>query len=265
MKIGIIGGGFMGEAFIKGMLDSKKFNSNDIIVIEINKKRLDVLKNYKVQISKTIKDIKNAEIIILAVKPQNLNKVLQDMSFYSNKNSLLISIVAGIKIAEIIHASSHKKISRVMPNLPASIGYGTSAYITSTDIEPKDEKKIQNILDAFSKVVIKVKDEDSLDAATAIHGSGPAYMFLILEYIIESAKKIGINEHDAFDLATSTMIGAAKYASISNSNLQELREAVTSPGGTTEAALKILNDGRLKKIIEDAIFQAYNRAIDLGK
>jgi pyrroline-5-carboxylate reductase len=264
MKIIIIGGGFMGEAIIKGMLNTNQFKSNDISVIEINTKKINQLKKYKIQTHNSLDDLSNGKVIILAVKPQQIEQVLNDLSNKISPNTIVISIAAGTTIATIEQKIKTNPVIRVMPNILVAIGSGVSVYTTSKQVSTENIAFTEAILKSFSKVVIQVADEKTLDAATAIHGSGPAYVFLFMEYIIQSAIKLGINEKDAKQLVLATFLGSADYALQSQESLNKLRESVTSPGGTTEAALAKLDEKQLNEIIDSAINAAFNKATELA-
>ncbi|MDG1989670.1 MAG: pyrroline-5-carboxylate reductase [Dehalococcoidia bacterium] len=264
MKIGIIGGGFMGEAIIKGMLNTNQFKPNDISVIEIDTEKINQLKKYNIQVHHRLDLLNNEKVVILAVKPQQVEQVLSDLSKNISPKTIVISIAAGTTIATIEQKINNHPVIRVMPNILAAIGLGVSVYTTSKQVSTEDIAITEAILQSFSKVVIEVSDEKTLDAATAIHGSGPAYVFLFMEYIIQSAIKLGINKKDAEQLVLATFLGSADYALQSQESLNKLRESVTSPGGTTEAALTKLDDKQLDEIIDSAIHAAFDRATELA-
>jgi pyrroline-5-carboxylate reductase len=264
MKIIIIGGGFMGEAIIKGMLNTNQFNVNNISVVEIDTKKINQLKKYNIQIHNNLDALCNEKIIILAVKPQQIEQVISDLSKKISPNTIVVSIAAGTSIATIEQKIKTNPVIRVMPNILAAIGAGVSVYTISKQVTAENITLTEAILKSFSKVVIQVADEKTLDAATAIHGSGPAYVFLFMEYIIQSAIKLGINEQDAKQLVLATFLGSADYALQSQESLSKLRKSVTSPGGTTEAALTTLDEKQLSEIIDSAIHAAFNRATELA-
>ena len=265
-KIGIIGCGNMGEALLVGLLNKNIFDSKNIIISEKQQEKLDSLKKKYPQIILTQDNkflTKNSSIIILAVKPQDMESLLKEISLLLTASHLLISIAAGIKTSSIAKTIG-KKIPtiRVMPNLPALIGESICAYCVSDTASEENEKIIEGILGSLGKVT--KLGEDKMDAVTALSGSGPAYVFYMLEAMIEAGTKLGITEKQAKDLSVQTIIGAAKMIK-KGEDPAILRKKVTSPQGTTEAALKVLIDNKWKEILIEAIEKAQARSRELSK
>tara|TARA_Y100001970_G_scaffold293704_1_gene442499 strand:- start:5671 stop:6471 length:801 start_codon:yes stop_codon:yes gene_type:complete len=265
MKISIIGGGFMGEAILKGMINSEQFDNKDISVIEIDKNKRANLAKYNIETFDDYSQIMNAQIILVAVKPQQIKELLNEIKKEISKSALIISIAAGTSIKSIKTILNQQSVIRVMPNLLAEIGYGASVFTISEDVSQEEINNTKKILNSFSKLVLQVDDEKSINAATAIHGSGPAYFFLFIESIVQAAMSIGIKDDDAKKLAISTMIGSGYYIENSEMSLSEMQAAVASPGGTTEAALKILEENNWQQLIEKAINGAFVRANELSE
>ena len=180
----------------------------------------------------------NAQIILVAVKPQQIKGLLNEIKKEISKSALIISIAAGTSIKSIKTILNQQSVIRVMPNLLAEIGYGASVFTISEDVSQEEINITKKILNSFSKLVLQVDDEKSINAATAIHGSGPAI---------------------------STMIGSGYYIENSEMSLSEMQAAVASPGGTTEAALKILEENNWQQLIEKAINGAFVRANELSE
>jgi pyrroline-5-carboxylate reductase len=265
MKISIIGGGFMGEAILKGMITSEQFDNKDISVIEIDKDKRDNLLKYNIETFDNYSQIMNAQIILIAIKPQQIKDLLTKLKNEISESTLIISIAAGTSIKSIKNILKEQSVIRVMPNLLSEIGYGASVFTIGENVSKEEVDFTKKILNSFSKLVLQVDDEKSINAATAIHGSGPAYFFIFIESIINAAISIGIQHDDAKKLAVLTMIGSGYYIESSEMSLSDMQSAVASPGGTTEAALKILKENNWQQLIEKAIQEAFARANELSK
>lgn len=265
-KIGIIGCGNMGEALLAGLLNKNVFNKKNITISEKQDGKLEFLKKKYPQIT-FIKDnqslVKNSSVIILAVKPQDMEFLLQEISPSLTSSHLIISIAAGIKISFIEkRVKSSIQIIRAMPNLPALIGEGTSVYSASEAVSEEDEKIVEEIFGSIGKV-LKL-EENKLDAVTALSGSGPAYVFYMLEAIIEAGRELGLTEEQSKFLSVQTIIGSAKMIE-KGQDPAILRKKVTSPKGTTEAALKVLLDTKWKEVLIQAIKKAEQRSKEFSK
>jgi pyrroline-5-carboxylate reductase len=265
MKIAFIGGGNMGQAMLSAIIAKGLSQPKDISVSEINKERRDQLtKDFSVYTTdNSIEVIKKSDVVILAIKPQNLNEAMAKIGGKFLKGQLVLSIIAGKGIATLKNGLKHEAIVRAMPNTPAQIGYGMTVWTTTSGVTEQQKSQAASILGAMGKEMF-VTDEDYIDIATAVSGSGPAYVFLFMESLIEAAQKIGMPQEKAYDLVLQLMTGSVKYVYKSGKPLSQLREMVTSPGGTTAAALKVFDDGKFTELIEDAVTAAYNRAKELG-
>ena len=265
MKISIIGGGFMGEAFARGLIKKGKISISDIIIAEVKKERREELSNQGYTVTEnTFQACSSASIVLIAIKPQDIDH-LSDLAKYIKDESILISIAAGISIPTIQHITKHQNVIRVMPNLPAAIGEGAIAYLVSDKITVEQKNIAKVIFEAVSTIAIEVKNESEINLATAVHGSGPAYVFLLMESMIEAAVTLGMSRDNALALVRSTVKGSALYATESNVLPQELRNAVTSPGGTTEAAVAKLDALGFRNALSEAIQAAFIKANDLAK
>lgn len=265
MKIAIIGGGAMGEAIIRGVLAAGSICPQDICVCDIDASRLKTLKKtYSIKPGKDYKSaIKDAELVILAVKPQTLPTLLPDLKGNLKKGQLVLSIIAGAKIATIAKGLGHDQIVRAMPNTPAQIGVGITAWTASDKVTTKQKKLAQSVLDALGKEIY-VDSEKYIDMATAVSGSGPAYFFYMIECLTDAAVKIGLPRDTAAELVLETALGAALLADSSPKSPRELRKQVTSPGGTTAAGIAALESGKFKELLADAVAAAHKRAKELG-
>lgn len=263
-KIAIIGGGKMGSIIAQGLIAHKIVLAKDIVVTDIDAQRLEFLrKSMKLKVSPhNEKAVKGAEIIILAVKPQNMSATLKEISPAINKTKIVISIAAGITTGFIeSHLAPGVRVLRVMPNTPALIGEGAAA-VAKGRFAKKSDVQLAHII--FNAVGISVEVEEALiDAVTGLSGSGPAYCFLIIEALIDAGEQMGLTRDLAGKLAMQTMLGAARLCIHSDKKPAELREMVTSPGGTTVAGLQALEDGKLRATIISAVKAATKRSKEL--
>ena len=264
-KIAIIGGGKMGSIIAQGLIAQKISSNKDIIVTDIDAARLEFLrKSIKLKVSQdNEKAVKGADIIILAVKPQNMAATLKEISSAVDKTKIVISIAAGITTAFIeSHLAKGARVLRVMPNTPALIGEGAAA-VAKGSCAKKSDAKLAHII--FNAVGISVEVEESLiDAVTGLSGSGPAYCFLIIEALIDAGEKMGLPRDLAAKLTMQTMLGSARLCLSSDKQPAELREMVTSPGGTTIAGLKVLEEGKIRATIISAVEAATKRSKELA-
>lgn len=264
-KITIIGGGKMGSIITQGLIDNKLASSKNVSVTDIDKSRRDALRSsMKIKVSHdNEKAAKDADIIILAVKPQNMAATLKEIRPVVDKSKLVISIAAGITTGFIEKSlSKGVRVVRVMPNTPALVGKGAAAVSGGSRARANDVKLTSAI---FNAVGISVEvEEKHMDAVTGLSGSGPAYFFLIIEALIEDGLKKGLSRSLCKQLAAQTMLGAAHLCMQSDKEPAELREMVTSPGGTTAAGLKVMEEKELRKIIIAAVEAATKRSRELA-
>ncbi len=200
---------------------------------------------------------------MLAVKPQSLPEVMEGLKGCIDSNTLVLSIVAGVRIGTIAQGLAHERIVRCMPNTPAKIGYGMSAWTATAKVSEEQKAQARAVLGGMGREIY-FSDEEYLDAATAVSGSGPAYVFLFAEAMIDAAVKIGLSPEEAAEMVSQTLLGAAHLMQEAEESPAELRCNVTSKGGTTEKALQVFNEGNLTGLVEDAIQAAYRRAKELG-
>jgi pyrroline-5-carboxylate reductase len=266
MKIAIIGGGNMGEAMLAAVIKRKLAVPEAISVSDISDSRRDYLKKqYGVAVTRNNRvAIKGKDIIVLAVKPQNIPEVLSSLKVDIKSPQLVLSIAAGVCIDTISRGLRHGNIVRAMPNTPAQIGFGMSGWTATVTVTSAQKEQARAVLAAMGREIY-FDDEKYLDMITAVSGSGPAYFFLFAESLIEAAINIGLSRTDAEQLVRQTIAGSAQLIMKSGKPPAELRRAVTSKGGTTERALQVFTDGGLSKLIEDAVQAAYRRAKELGK
>ncbi len=208
--------------------------------------------------------MEKSRIVILAVKPQNMDEVLTEISSAVKPDSLVTSIAAGVKLGKIRDAlKGHPKVTRVMPNTPALIGMGTSGLFFSPEMNADERKRV---LDIFRSVGIaeEIDKEELMDVVTGLSGSGPAYGFMIIEAMADGAVLGGLPRHLAKKFAAQTLVGAAMMVMLTGKHPADLKDMVTSPGGTTIAGLKALEEGGLRSSIIAAINAATKRSRELG-
>ncbi|MCK4401586.1 pyrroline-5-carboxylate reductase [bacterium] len=263
-KLFIIGVGNMGTSILKGIIP-QVLKENDISVYDVDKSRLRPFLDSKIEVVDTIeKGAKNAESILLAVKPQNMEDVLMKMGGAVSERNLIISIAAGVTtnyIKKILGGNT--KVARVMPNLCVSVKKGASACCFSIDCTNADKQFVESLFKALG-ITLSV-DESKMNIITAISGSGPGYLFKIMEVLIDIGKKEGLKEEDSRKLVLQTVSGAVSLAMNSNISARELRERVTSKAGTTEAALKVMDEYKIEEMFQEAVKVALNRAKELSK
>jgi pyrroline-5-carboxylate reductase len=266
MNIVLIGGGNMGEAMLAAVLAKALAKPASISVSDVSRQRLDYLKKqYSVTITAdNVEAISGKAIVILAVKPQNLAEVLKELKGKIASNQLVLSIIAGAKIKAVSQGLDHKAVVRAMPNTPAQVGEGMSVWTATPAVTEEQKQSAKAILGAMGRELY-VADEGYLDMATAVSGSGPAYFFLMVEALVEAAIEIGLSPDMARELVVQTMLGSAKFIKQSGEAPAELRKKVTSPGGTTAAALSQFEKGEFNKLVKRAVRAAYERAKELGK
>lgn len=266
MKILIVGGGNMGRTYAQSFLHAHICTPEQLFILEKSEEKAASLKELQLG---TIHGapgpyIKDADLIVLAVKPQDVNKLFATIKPHVGKQQVFLSIMAGIPIKAIATSLGANKVIRAMPNLPAQIGKGMTVFTSSDEVTRIELVMVQNLLNATGKTIY-VEKEDQIDAATAISGSGPAYVFYFMQTMIASAKKLGFNQSEAEILSFQTFNGAVDLFNKFNYSCDEWIEKVASRGGTTEAALTTFNNGRVKEDIDEGIMSAYNRASELSK
>ncbi len=261
MKVAIIGGGVMGEAILSATLDAGLLQAADVTVCEVVEPRRTALeKAYGVRVTADAAAcLGNSEVAILSIKPQDLHSVRGKLP----AESLLISIMAGVRIATLQTDLGHERVVRAMPNTPVSVKAGMSVWTATSAVSQAQRAFAQGLLAAIGREIY-VDDEKKLDMATAVSGSGPGYVFLFIEAMIDGAVSIGLTRPQATEMVLQTVYGSALYAQESGKPAAELRGMVTSPAGTTAAGLVELERGAVRAAIMQSIKAAHRRAIELG-
>lgn len=260
MRIGIIGSGAIGEAIIRAIIEKGVCKKNEVITSDIAPERREfVQKTFSVEtVLDNQKVINKSDVLFIAVKPQSLNLVMNEMQDKIIKGQLLISVVGGAKLETLIKGFHHNFVVRAMPNTPARIGEGITVW-TSTKETAAYHETVRTILSTFGDELF-VEDEQYIDMATAVSGSGPAYVFLFIESFMDAAVHIGLSREVARKLVYKTVAGSVNLLDRTGIHPAELRNMVTSPGGTTAEALLQLEKGGMKALITEAVIAAYQKA-----
>jgi len=265
-KIGFIGAGNMASAIVKGLIGSGRYTPDQLLASDTDKSKLRTAsETFGINCSSDNRQIvRDCTTIVLAVKPQVIREVLEEIKGDINAEHLVISIAAGIPM-KVIHdiIGSEIPLIRVMPNTPALIQKGISALASGKTATPKHLDTARVIFDAVGETVIV--QEDMMDAVTALSASGPGFVFKIMESFVEAGEQLGFDEEISRRLVMRTFLGASHLAEESGKSLSQLREMVTSPGGTTEAGLAMFERKGAGAIIREVLEAAYQRGVELGK
>jgi pyrroline-5-carboxylate reductase len=265
VKIGIVGTGNMGEAILKGLLDNV-LTAQDIICVDKSQESLDrISKAYQVVCSAEISAIKDCDVVLLAVKPQNMDEVLPLLGKVITEKTLIISIAVGITSRFIVKNLGIDKASvvRAMPNTPALVGKGVTGLAKGEFATDAQLTIAKNLMEAVGQVV--VVNENQIDIVAAASGSGPAYYFYVTELLIEAAVSHGLSRDVAQVLVENTFVGSSALFENSDDDVVELRKKVTSPKGTTQSAIEFLESKDLKSIWQNALGAAIKRAEEISK
>lgn len=264
-RVVIIGGGNMGEAMALSLLGTQTLTANRLTVIEHSASRRAHLKKHITAHvdSDYIRPLKTADIVILAVKPQDVPILLHQIEPFIQKESLVISIMAGVGIEFICNQLKHQRVVRAMPNIPAQVQLGMTVWKAALTVSVQQKKLVAEIFSSFGEH-LEVQSEDSIDVGTAISGTGPAYVFDFAEMLIEAGSDLGMSKTQVTQLVQQTIVGAAELMKRSNEPPAQLRDKVTSRKGTTAAALQVLKKYRVKLAYKQAIRAAYKRSKELS-
>ena len=255
----------MGRAMLSAVLDRNLSTPGDIAVSDVSAARLKQLeREFGIRTAGSNPDaLSGGDVVILAVKPQNLADVMAEIGGLLETGQLVLSIIAGKKLDTLRHGLGHDAVVRAMPNTPAQIGRGVTVWTATSQVSEKQRTQAAAVLGTMGREIYVV-DEGYLDMATAVSGSGPAYLFLFMEALTSAAVDIGLPLDIARELVLETVIGSAEFARKSGGELAGLRKMVTSPGGTTAAALDVLEQGRFAGLLKNAVAAAYDKARELG-
>jgi pyrroline-5-carboxylate reductase len=261
MRIAFIGAGNMGEAIIRTTLSKGVAKASDIVASDVSEERRSHLsREYGIAVvSDNRHAVERAEVVLLAIKPVSLPEVMAELKGFLQPEQPVLSIIAGASIATLCRGLAHKNVVRAMPNTPAQIGEGVTVWTATSEVKEEHQQKARSLLSALGKQIF-VSDEKYIDMATAVSGSGPAYIFLIIESLVDASVHIGLPRGLAQDLVLETVSGAVHLVQKSAKHPAELRNMVTSPGGTTAEGLLQLEEGGLRALLAQAIIAGYEKA-----
>eukprot|EP00048_Salpingoeca_helianthica_P025112 m.37815 g.37815 ORF g.37815 m.37815 type:complete len:361 (+) comp9874_c1_seq1:150-1232(+) len=264
-KVAVVGAGKMAEAMIGGMLRSEAIEPSRIVAADVNADRLEFFRQtFGVDITHdNIGAIKDAQVVLLAIKPQTMPYLLPQVHNKFRDDALIISIVAGHTAADISNGSGVRAVVRSMPNTPALVGKSMTVWTSNHGVTDAQKRETQAVLGSFGSELY-VNDETYLDMATALSGTGPAYFFMIIEAMIDAGVHIGFPRDVARMLVLKTIEGTAQLALNSANHPARLRNDITSPGGTSASALYEIERGGLRTVIGDAVWAAYRRSLEMG-
>jgi pyrroline-5-carboxylate reductase len=266
LTIAFIGSGTMGGAIIHALVTKDKVSPDQIIASEpLLERREELRARYDVRVTAdNAAAASEASIVVLSVKPQVLPEVLPELHGKVKPEALVFSIVAGMPIATINKGLDHAAVVRTMPNTPAQIGEGMTVWTASPAVTDAQRAQAQTILQAMG-LEVYVDHEDALDMATAVSGTGPTYVFLLMEALVDAAVHLGFSRREARPIVIQTVLGSAKFAQQSNKHLAELRNMVTSPGGTSAEAIYQMEKGSMRTVLSKAVWAAYQKSRLLGQ
>jgi pyrroline-5-carboxylate reductase len=266
LTLSFIGSGVMAEAMISGILNNRLTAPDHIVASDPRQERVQELAGrYGVKPTTANREaVQAAEIVVLSVKPQVLPTVLQELHGVVKPHGLVLSIVAGARIGVMAAGLDHQAIVRAMPNTPAQIGEGMSVWTATAAVSGDQRRQGQSILQALGEEIY-LEDENYLDMATALSGTGPAYVFLFMEAMIDAGVHLGFSRRIAQQLVLQTVRGSVDFARQSVAHPAELRNMVTSPGGTSAEALYQLEKGGFRTVLSRAIWAAYQKSQYLGE
>ena len=265
-KVAFVGAGVMGEAMIKGLLHQELLQSANITAADPRADHLESLRErYHIQTTTSnVEAARGSDVLVLSVKPQVIGRVLPELRGQVDGVRLIVSIVAGVPLKTIADSLLNVRIVRSMPNTPGQIGQGITVWTASPEVADEQRKQAEILLGALGEHIY-ANDESFLDMATALSGSGPAYVFMFMEALIDAGVHMGFARRDAEKLVTQTLLGSVIYAGQSGLHPAQLRNQVTSPGGTTAAALHEMERGGLRTVLSEGVWAAYRRSQALGK
>src|SRR6267142_4271740 len=264
-RLAFIGGGTMAEAMIRGLLEKHLVPPSHVLVTGPRREgRADLAKRFGVKaLASNAEAAKGAHVVVLSVKPQVLPTVLRELRGQLRPEQLVLSIVAGAPLAVLREGLDHAAVVRAMPNTPAQIGMGITAWTTADAVDREQRERAKAILGALGEE-LEVDEESLVDMATALSGTGPTYVFLLMEALVDAGVHLGFSRRVAEELVLRTVEGSAAFARRSGRHLAELRNMVTSPGGTSAAAIYELEKGTMRTVLSRAVYAAFVRTRELG-
>ena len=264
IRLAVIGTGVMGEAMMAGLVDRRLVDAARVVCSHPRAERRDALvAAHGVGVTAdNAAAASTADIVLLAVKPQMLAPVLAELRGTLREDQLVVSVIAGASTHALATNLQHPAVVRTMPNTPAQIGQGVTVWFATDSVDERGRARVRAMLSALGRE-FEVHDERQVAMATAGSGTGPTYVFLFIEALTDAAVHLGFPRHVARELVLDTMSGSAEFALRSGRHVAELRDMVTSPGGTSAEALYELEKGRLRTVVSDAVWAAFERTLQL--
>jgi pyrroline-5-carboxylate reductase len=261
-----IGTGVMAESMIAGLLRGRLVDPANLVASHPRADRREELAaQHGIRVTPSnVVAVAGADVVVLAVKPQMLPRVAREIGPHLRPGQLVLSVIAGATTAALAGLLGHRELVRSMPNTPAQLGRGITVWYATPETSEEQRAQARALL-ATLGVEIEVDDEKLVAMATAVSGTGPTYVFLVMEALVDAAVHLGFPRHVAHDLVVETLEGSAAFAKASGTHPAVLRNMVTSPGGTSAAALHELESGRLRTVLSEAVWAAYRRTVELGE
>lgn len=265
-SLATVGTGIMAESMIAGLIRGNLVTREQIVASHPRPERREELsRTHGIRVTVSNVDAVNgADVVLLAVKPQMLARVGREIGPHLNRGQLVLSIVAGATTTALEGLLGHRELVRSMPNTPAQVGRGMTVWYATPETTADHRAQARALLSSLG-AELEVDDEKLVAMATAVSGTGPTYVFLVMEALVDAAVHLGFPRHVAHDLVVETLDGSTLFAKQSGAHPAVLRNMVTSPGGTSAAALHELESGRLRTVLSEAVWAAYRRTVELGE
>ena len=268
-KLAFIGCGVMAESMIAGLLRNEIVSPSQIVGSHPrSERRRELAGNYGIEVyelnAHAVETLPDTGIVVLSVKPQRIDRVLTDLNGVIQPSHLVISIIAGARIEKISKEFRNDLVVRAMPNTPSQIGAGMTVWTCSDGVDESHRLQVRTMLSALGKELY-VETENMIDMATSLSATGPTYIFMVMEAMTDAGVHLGFSREIAKELVQQTMLGSVLFAMESHKHPAELRNMVTSPGGTSAEAIYQMEKGALRTVLSKAIHAAYKRAVELGK
>lgn len=271
LHLTFIGCGVMAESVVAGLLRKKLVSSDQITASHPREnRRRELHEKYGIKVfeknAEAVESVKAAENsgVFLCVKPQRIKGVLEEIKDIVTSEQMILSIIAGAKIEAISDALKNEKIVRTMPNTPSQIGAGMTAWTCTEKVSAEERAQVKSLLSALGKEIF-VENENMIDMATSLSATGPTYIFMVMEALTDAGVHLGFSREVSKELVQETMLGSVLFAMESHKHPAELRNMVTSPGGTSADAIYQMEKGGLRTVLSKAVYAAYSRAVALGQ
>ena len=266
MRVGIVGAGVMAEAIISGLIADRAVQAAQLTASHPRRERRETLaERHGIHpVASNREALGDAQVVVIAVKPQMLGRVMRELRGRLEAEQVVVSIVAGATVRTLVDGLQHAAVVRAMPNTPSQIRRGITVWSASEACTAGQRDLARGVLRALGQER-QVADEAFVAMATALSGTGPTYLFAVMEALIDAGVHLGFPRELAHDLVVDTLIGSAEFARQSELHPAQLRNAVTSPGGTSAAAIYELEKGRIRTVFSDAVWAAYRRTLELGE